>query len=225
MENWRVRKLEQHARALSPAAEFCIVVGVAFALPTASSLWVALGGLADAGPVQFTEDDLRFVVLEEAMLLLALGWFLRVRGWSVEHFAAYPSGRELAMAIGLAVASTTVWALPWVLFAPGDTGASSSGAGLSWPGILAVSIINPLFEELFLCAYMLPFLAKRRGPVVAVAASLLVRLSFHTYQGPVGLLSIGLVGLVFTIFYVRTQRLWPVLIAHGALDILALANG
>jgi membrane protease YdiL (CAAX protease family) len=41
----------------------------------------------------------------------------------------------------------------------------------------------------------------------------------------VGLLSIGLVGLVFTIFYARTQRLWPVLIAHGVLDFLALANG
>jgi membrane protease YdiL (CAAX protease family) len=51
-----------------------------------------------------------------------------------------------------------------------------------------------------------------------------VRLSFHTYQGPVGLLSIGLLGLVFTTFYMRTQRLWPVLIAHGVLDFTALAN-
>jgi hypothetical protein len=222
MENWRVRKLEQHARALSPAAGFCIVVGGAFALPTASS---GRSAVWPTGPVQLTEEDLRFVVLEKKQCCCwrSAGSCVRVAG--CRHFAAYPSGRELAMAIGLAVASTTVWALPWVLFAPGDTGASSSGAGLSWPGILAVSIINPLFEELFLCAYMLPFLAKRRGPVVAVAASLLVRLSFHTYQGPVGLLSIGLVGLVFTLFYARTQRLWPVLIAHGALDFLALANG
>ena len=53
------------------------------------------------------------------MLLLMLGWFLRVRGWSVEHFAAYPSGRELAMALGLTVASFLVWALPWALLAPG----------------------------------------------------------------------------------------------------------
>ena len=138
------------------------------------------------------------------MLLLALGWFLRVRGWSVEHFAAYPSGRELAMAHRPGgCEAPPVWALPWLLFAPADTaGPAAAGARpelARHPG--RVSIINPLFEELFLCAYMLPFLAKRRGPVVAVAASLLVRLSFHTYQGPVGLLSIGLVGLVFTIFY------------------------
>jgi uncharacterized protein len=219
-----VRKLEQWVRSLSPTAEFCIVVGVAFALPVASSLLILLGGEYDAGPVQLTEDDLRLIVLEEAMLLLLLGWFLRVRGWSVGHFAPYPSMRELAMAVGLTGVSAIVWVLPPLMLAPEDTGVASGGAGLSWPGALAVSIINPLFEELFLCAYMLPFLAKRGGPLLAVVASLLVRLSFHTYQGPVGLLSIGLLGLVFTAFYLRTQRLWPVLIAHGVLDFVALAN-
>ena len=102
-------------------------------------------------------------------------------------------------------------------------GRPARGAGLSWPGILAVSIINPLFEELFLCAYMLPFLAIRRGPGVAIAVSLLVRLSFHTYQGPVGLLGDRPARSVFSIFYLRTQRLWPVLIAHGVLDFIGLA--
>jgi CAAX protease family protein len=219
-----VSKLQGYVRSLSPTAEFCIVVGVAFALPAASSLTIVLTSTPASGPVQFTEDDLRVLVVEESLLLLTLGWFLRVRGWSVEHFAAYPSGRELAMALGLTVASFIVWALPWALLAPADAGATSGGAGLSWPGILAVSIINPLFEELFLCAYMLPFLACRRGAGVAVAVSLLVRLSLHTYQGPVGLLAVGLLGLVFSIFYLRTQRLWPVLIAHGVLDFIGLAN-
>ncbi len=58
---------------------------------------------------------------------------------------------------------------------------------------------------------------------MAIAVSLLVRLGFHTYQGPVGLLAIGLLGLLFSIFYLRTQRLWPVLIAHGVLDFIGLA--
>lgn len=216
--------LQGYVRSLSPTAEFCIVVGVAFALPVASSLAILLTSTPTSGPVQFTEADLRLLVVEEALLLVLLGWFLRVRGWSVEHFAPYPSGRELAMALGLTVAGFLAWALPWGAFGPGGDGAAAGGAGLSWPGILAVSIINPLFEELFLCAYMLPFLAYRRGPGVAIAVSLLVRLSFHTYQGPVGLLAIGLLGLVFSVFYLRTQRLWPVLIAHGVLDCIALAN-
>jgi membrane protease YdiL (CAAX protease family) len=218
-----VSSLQGYVRSLSPAAEFCIVVGVAFALPVSVSLWITLGDVPASQALQLTEQDLHVLIVEEAMLLLMLGWFLRVRGWSVEHFAAYPSGREPAMAVGLTVVSLPVWALPWLLLAPADAGATSTSADLSWPGILAVSIINPLFEELFLCAYMLPFLAYRRGPGVAVAVSLLVRLSFHTYQGPVGLLAVGLLGLVFSIFYLRTQRLWPVLIAHGVLDFIGLA--
>jgi membrane protease YdiL (CAAX protease family) len=196
---------------------------VAFALPVSTSLWITFADVPASQALQPTEDDLRVLVVEEALLLLTLGWFLRVRGWSVEHFAAYPSGRELAMALGLTVLSFLVWALPWAVFGPAGDGAAVGDAGLSWPGILAVSIINPLFEELFLCAYMLPFLASRSGPGAAIAVSLLVRLSFHTYQGPAGLLAVGLLGLVFSAFYLRTQRLWPVLIAHGALDFIGLA--
>jgi membrane protease YdiL (CAAX protease family) len=220
-----VSSLQGYVRSLSPAAEFCIVVGVAFSLPIAMSLWITFGDVPAAQALQLTEAELRVLVAEEALLLLTLGWFLRERGFAVEHFAAYPSRRELGMALGLTVVSFFAWALPWLLLAPApaDAGAASTGAGLSWPGILAVSIINPLFEELFLCAYMLPFLASRSGPGVAIAVSLLVRLAFHTYQGPVGLLAIGLLGLLFSMFYLRTQRLWPVLIAHGTLDFIGLA--
>jgi membrane protease YdiL (CAAX protease family) len=218
-----VSRLQGYVRSLSPIAEFCIVVGVAFSLPVAMSLWITFGDVPASQALQLTENELRALVGEEALLLLILGWFLRVRGWTVEHFAAYPSRRELVMAVGLTVVSFIVWVLPWALLAPADAGATSAAAGLSWPGILSVSIINPLFEELFLCAYMLPFLASRQGSGVAVAVSLLVRLGFHTYQGPVGLLAVGLVGLVFSLFYLRTQRLWPVLIAHGVLDFTGLA--
>ncbi|HEU4381213.1 MAG TPA: CPBP family intramembrane glutamic endopeptidase [Hyphomicrobiaceae bacterium] len=216
--------LEGWVRSLSPAAEFCLVVGAAFAIPVGMSWWITFGDVARAQALQLTEGELRALIAEEALLLMLLGWFLRVRGWSVEHFAAYPSRRELVMAAWLTAVSFFVWVVPWFLLAPANVeAASSTDAALSWPGILAVSILNPLFEELFLCAYMLAFLASRSGPGVAVAISLLVRLSFHTYQGAVGLLAIGLLGLVLSIFYLRTQRLWPVLIAHGLLDFIALA--
>jgi CAAX protease family protein len=218
-----VSSLRGYVRALSPASEFGIVVGGAFFIPVAMSLSITFGDAPTSEALQFTEDELRVLVAEEALLLMILGWFLSVRGWSVEHFDAYPSGRELGMALGLTVVSFFAWAMPWFLLAPADTAAASAGAGLSWPGILAVSIINPLFEELFLCAYILPFLAIRSGPGVAIAVSLVVRLGFHTYQGAVGLLAVGLVGLLFAMFYLRTQRLWPVLIAHGVLDFIGLA--
>jgi len=223
-----VNPLHERIRRLPPGVEFLVVITAAFGMPILSSIMsLGTGGASSAasvGALVFDNAVLLGVVIFEVVQSVFLVWFLRVRGWSVGHFAAYPSVRELAMAVGLTVVSAIVWVLPPLMLTSTDTGVTSGGAGLSWPGALAVSIINPLFEELFLCAYMLPFLTKRGGPALAVAGSLLVRLSFHTYQGPVGLLSIGLLGLVFTTFYLRTQRLWPVLIAHGVLDFVALAN-
>jgi membrane protease YdiL (CAAX protease family) len=48
-----------------------------------------------------------------------------------------------------------------------------------------------------------------------------IRLLCHLYQGP---LAVGIVpvGLVFTWYYARTHRLWPVVIAHAISDFVAL---
>jgi uncharacterized protein len=219
----RVSKFQQYAKSLSPAAEFCIVVGGAFALPIASSLWAAFT-LSPAQAVQITNVEIEYLVIQEALVLFALAWFLRVRGWSIEHFPAFPPWRELVQALGLTLAAYLVWVGPWMLLNPADAAAPAVNFGLSWGHILAVSIINPLFEEAILCAYMIPFLAQRRGLAVAMAVSLVVRLSFHTYQGALALPSIALLGLVLSGYFARTRRLWPVLIAHGALDVIGLAN-
>ncbi len=39
--------------------------------------------------------------------------------------------------------------------------------------------------------------------------------------GPVGIASIG---VVLTVYYYRSRRLWPVVVAHGLLDLLALVR-
>ena len=216
-------KFQEYAKALSPAAEFCIVVGGAFALPVASSLWANIA-LSPEQAVQVTNVDIEYLVIQEVIVLSALIWFLRLRGWSVEHFPAYPPWRELVQALGLTLAAYLVWVGPWMLLNPAAAAAPAVNSELRWGHILAVSIINPLFEETILCAYMIPFLAQRRGLAVAMAVSLVVRLSFHTYQGALALPSIALFGLVVSGYFARTRRLWPVLIAHGVLDVIGLAN-
>ena len=42
----------------------------------------------------------------------------------------------------------------------------------------------------------------------------------HSYQGVIGGLRCGLVGLAFAIFYVVTGSIWLPIIAHATLDIL-----
>src|SRR5712671_2681735 len=85
-----VRNLKQRIGAWLPATEFWIVVLGAFALPVAGSLWFTFN------PNQaVTVAELQQLIVQEAVVLVALGWFLRVRNWSVEHFGPYPSWREL----------------------------------------------------------------------------------------------------------------------------------
>jgi membrane protease YdiL (CAAX protease family) len=214
-----VRNFKQRIEAWSPATEFWIVVLGAFALPIVGSLWFT------ANPNRaVTAEELQQLIVQEAIVLAALGWFLSVRNWSLEHFDLCPSWLEIVHGVGLAIGTWVAWTLVEPAFGPSQEAVLVAKTPLDWVTVLAISIINPLFEELFLCGYMITVLTQRQGPGAALAASLAVRLSFHTYQGLTGLVSIGLVGLIFSIYYVRTWRLWPVLVAHGLLDFAALAS-
>jgi membrane protease YdiL (CAAX protease family) len=42
---------------------------------------------------------------------------------------------------------------------------------------------------------------------------------YHIYQGPVGALSVLVFGLVLSLFYLRTGRLFPVVVAHVIADV------
>ena len=217
-----MQRLEEDVRRLLDRAEFLIVLATAFALPVTLSLIATFGPVSAQQQVQLTNVDLQALIVQEAVVLLLLGWFLRVRGWHVAHFAAHPSWRELGEALGLFLLTS---ALCLVIGLAGNGGMEkpASGNALDWAMILAVSIMNPLFEELFLCAYVLPFVIARRGTSVAVAVSLAIRLSYHTYQGAGGMILVAIAGLVLSIYFVRTRRIWPVLIAHGLLDFIGLA--
>jgi membrane protease YdiL (CAAX protease family) len=72
------------------------------------------------------------------------------------------------------------------------------------------------------CAYVVQSLRWRFGIAIAVNASIALRMSFHLYQGPGAFLGFAVFGLVFTFFYIRTGRLWPLIVAHALLEAIAL---
>jgi membrane protease YdiL (CAAX protease family) len=45
---------------------------------------------------------------------------------------------------------------------------------------------------------------------------------YHLYQGVLGALTIAPVGLLFAYWYVRSGRLWPLIVAHGLIDFIGL---
>ena len=83
-------------------------------------------------------------------------------------------------------------------------------------------IVNPLFEELFVSAYVIESLSRRFGPNVAIHASTLIRMLYHLYQGPFAFVWCGIYGLLAAHVYARWRCLWPLVVAHAMHDAVGL---
>jgi membrane protease YdiL (CAAX protease family) len=88
--------------------------------------------------------------------------------------------------------------------------------------IIAISIVNPIFEECFLCGYLVTALKDRTGSWTAINISVGIRLICHLYQGIIGVIFIVPFGLIFTYWYARRGRLWPLIVAHALFDFFPL---
>ncbi len=87
--------------------------------------------------------------------------------------------------------------------------------------IVGVSILNAVFEELLWLAYGVTALGRRIGLRRACIVSVLLRTSVHVYEGPMAIAGVLPIGIVFTAYYARTRRVWPVIVAHALQDAFA----
>jgi len=95
-------------------------------------------------------------------------------------------------------------------------------ASISLPALAALSIVNGIYEETFLNGYLVPAL-QSFGAAFAVGVSVLVRVLYHLYQGPLGALAVLFTGIIFGVYFWKTRKLWPVAFAHVFADLAAFA--
>jgi membrane protease YdiL (CAAX protease family) len=88
------------------------------------------------------------------------------------------------------------------------------------PVLLLTAAQAALLEEVVVVAYLVTRL-RQLGltEVAAIGASALLRATYHLYQGWGGFLGNLAMGLLFGLFFVRTRRAWPIVIAHFLLDV------
>lgn len=93
------------------------------------------------------------------------------------------------------------------------------------PVLLAVAFANGWAEEVIVVAFLITRLRQLNvNPLAAVLASSILRGAYHLYQGyGAGLGNIAM-GLVFAYVWLRTRRLWPLIIAHGLIDAVAFVG-
>jgi membrane protease YdiL (CAAX protease family) len=77
-----------------------------------------------------------------------------------------------------------------------------------------------LVEEVIVVGYLITRLQQLRlSDTAAVGASALLRGTYHLYQGWGGFAGNLALGLFFGLFFVRTRRTWPLVVAHFLLDV------
>ena len=93
------------------------------------------------------------------------------------------------------------------------------------PVLLLVAFANGWAEEVIVVGFLLTRLRQLRvSPVAAVILSSVLRGLYHLYQGfGAGLGNLAM-GLVFGYVYVRTGRLWPLIVAHALVDAVAFVG-
>ena len=136
-------------------------------------------------------------------------------------------GRQVAWALAL----TAVIGVPGLALYLGAVAAgvnlqvAASGLGETWwrPVVLVLSAAgNGAAEEILVVGYLLVRLRQLGVPPwLALAASALLRGSYHLYQGFGGGLGNLAMGVVFALWWMRTRRLWPLVLAHTLLDVIA----
>ena len=193
---------------------------------------LALAAVA-LSPLVVLREFSTYRILGTLSLEIVLGFSvvlrLRRRGWYWRDLTLPFAWHDLVRAAGVLVLGYLVYVagyyLAWAI-APGvgDAAAAVRLTGRpAWPALLLLSAVNPFYEELLWLGFAVWGPARRR-PWLALLWSVGPRTLVHAYQGPMALFSIAPLGLWYLRYYWRTGRLWPVILAHAALDLIGLAS-
>ncbi|MFG1779035.1 CPBP family intramembrane glutamic endopeptidase [Micromonospora sp. NPDC049048] len=93
------------------------------------------------------------------------------------------------------------------------------------PVLILAAVQNSVLEEVIVVGYLVTRLRQlnwRIGAIVATSA--LLRGSYHLYQGFGAFVGNVVMGVVFSLFYLRTRRVMPLVVAHTLLDVVAFVG-
>ena len=219
-----------HSRSLS----WFETLSVAFIM-FAPAVWVSSAYFLEA-PTAIEVSTTAFSVgqnlwagtLQSLQLLTALT-FLYLRGWRFQTFRFSPSLNETGLGLALFALTALLIDIGFVL------------AGSVMPDLFEAagevhveprarfdetlffySLLNGFYEEFF----FLTIVSAARHPKAVFLFSLILRVAFHTYQGFLTALLIGLVvgTLNYCLFMKRGDRnLYPFFVAHALADMLGLS--
>lgn len=216
--------MESIKRASTSLGEVTLIVAIFAGWFIAGSVQAVLLGFP---AVSVSDQQALGIVLIECISFSIAFVVLRARGWKLHDFSLEINWRLTFAGATLAVIAIVTSLLIWQLFGRAVGGQEflrqfEDAIAVSLPVAVLLSVINGAYEEFFLCRYVIDGLA-RFGVSIALGISALIRVTYHLYQGPMGAILVLGFALVVTVYYWRTRALWPVILAHILLDLIALS--
>jgi uncharacterized protein len=215
-------------RKLTPRIELLVVMIIGFGLFIYSStrgFFIVNSNYDKTWTYRLTSQGHFSIVIYETIALLAILYILKIRNWKVSDFNLEFTFKMIWVAILLIMIRNIITNMGYKLFELINVVDRSTiqhvqyGLESNWISISLIIVINSVYEEFLLIGYFFKRLEKYH-PAVVIGLSMLIRLSYHTYQGWMSLFSIIPVGLVFGYYYFKYKKLWPVIIAHGLLNLI-----
>ncbi len=160
----------------------------------------------------------------QAIAALVLVPILVARGWRPGLTTSFPGARDLLPALALWIGALVTAGAVHLVVRRLNGGHAPIPFRLSITAIpiaaLAMAVLDPVYEEILWLGYWFRRL-EAHGPALAISVSVLLRTVAHAYQGVTALISILPLALIWTFYFKRTGRLWPIILAHVAQDTMA----
>jgi membrane protease YdiL (CAAX protease family) len=180
-------------------------------------------------PLNLTNMRLVFGLLEEATALTLFLVLFKRQGRNIKDIGFSFRWMDVPKAVGLTLAAFTamvamilttryVYSLI-TLTTMRDMGPHWQFKDSSIWLILPFLILNPFFEEILVRGYLMTeWIDLRKSVALAAVISLAFQTSYHLYYGVFGAAMVGCGLSVFAIYYAKSRRLMPVILAHMLWD-------
>ena len=216
-------------KTLSSKAEFFIVISLAFGYSIIVSAIIFINYYLSGASYQYSNSDFALVsnIIYQVLILGMIFSFLNARDNSITVSNNFNLVKLLSISILLILSYYLFYYLflilaDWGNSTPFDRTSNLTVTNFSLIPIILFSASNGFFEEIIVVGYVIPTVTERRNSFYALNVSVLIRLLYHLYQGPVAALHIIPMGLVFGLIFIKYKNIWPLVIAHFVLDVIAL---
>jgi membrane protease YdiL (CAAX protease family) len=203
--------------------ELALVMGVAFLMPTISSMWA---WWTDAPITPDTGFDSLYRILQDGIAISVLAYVLYRQGRSLRTIGLTARSSDIPWALAVTVCAKLLASSIMTLFIAYHVTVPKAHPPADYGFLKWLAVVpGAALEELVVRAYLMTEVAALSGSMaLAVIVSVGFQCFYHVYQGvPAALYHAGTF-FAFAVFYAYTRRATPVILAHSLENFLILAR-